>query len=143
MALKAFIESVRSGAEDTQAEVAITLDGGQNRTVQVTPKPSMWCSSSSMTMCLWGGTWWLRWRPEAGNLMYQVTTSYFLPWESLGAPDLVSDQDLVTIDVRYDRTALGVDDTVDVHVTVTMNEPAGAAEQSIIDLGLLRIHGRD
>ncbi len=47
--------------------------------------------------------------------MYQVTTSYFLPWESLSKyPDLVSDQDLVTIDVRYDRTALGVDDTVDV-----------------------------
>lgn len=138
MALKAFIESVRSGAEDTQAEVAITLDGGQNRTVQVTPETFDVVQFVVYDDVPVGQDIVVAMTTEGeGNLMYQVTTSYFLPWESLGKyPDLVSDRDLVTIDVHYDRTALSVDDTVGVDVTVTMNEPAGAAEQSIIDLGL-------
>ncbi len=38
MALKAFVESVRSGAENVDATVTITLDGGQTRTVRVTPE---------------------------------------------------------------------------------------------------------
>jgi hypothetical protein len=45
-------------------------------------------------------------------------------------------QDLVTIDVAYDRTELAVDDTVGVDVTVTLNDPTLSAEQTIIDLGL-------
>jgi len=138
MALKAFIESVRSGAEDTQAEVTVTLDGGQSRTVRVTPETFDVVQFVVYDDVPVGRDTVVEMTTEGeGNLMYQVTTSYFLPWESLGKyPDLVPDQDLVTIDVRYDRTALSIDDTVGVDVTVTMNEPAGGAEQSIIDLGL-------
>jgi len=72
-----------------------------------------------------------------GNLMYQVAASYYLPWELLMRyPDLVPVDDIVTIDVSYDRTELAVDDTVGVDVTVSLNEPDGVAEQTIIDLGL-------
>ena len=74
--------------------------------------------------------------------MYQVTGSYYLPWERLSLyPELIGGGDLVAIDVAYDRTELAVNDTVAVEVTVTLSEGAEAAgpavaEQAIIDLGL-------
>ncbi|MCU0522886.1 MAG: hypothetical protein MUF84_19640, partial [Anaerolineae bacterium] len=120
MALKAFIESVR------------------RRTVQVTPE-----TYDVVQMVVYddvpvGREVVVGMAIEGeGNLMYQVGTSYYLPWAALVKyPDLVPAQDLVTIDVAYDRTELAVDDTVGVDVTVKMNEPSGSAEQTIIDLGL-------
>ena len=40
-----------------------------------------------------------------------------------------------TVDVQYDRTELEVEDTVEVQVTVTLNQP-GRAEWALIDLGI-------
>jgi uncharacterized protein YfaS (alpha-2-macroglobulin family) len=72
-----------------------------------------------------------------GNLMYQVVSSYYLPWEKLAQyPDLVPQDELVSIDVAYDRTELAVNDAVTVNVTVNLNQPGGRAESALIDLGL-------
>jgi hypothetical protein len=69
--------------------------------------------------------------------MYQVSGGYYLPWQALALyPELASPQELVTIDVRYDRSELAVDDTVRVDVTVKLNQPGGRAESALIDLGL-------
>ena len=48
----------------------------------------------------------------------------------------MKDGDLVSIDVAYDRTELAVNDTVNVKVTVSLNQPGGKAESALIDLGL-------
>ena len=139
MALKAFVESVRSGAEDTDAVVTVTLDGGQTRTVQVTPETFDVVQTVFFDDVPVGRDTVVGMAIEGkGNLMYQVTASYYLPWDKVARyPDLVSaQQDLVTIDVSYDRTELSVDDTVGVAVTITLNELTGSAEQTIIDLGL-------
>ena len=70
-----------------------------------------------------------------GNLMYQLTGSYYLPWDVLPKyPELVETQETVSIDVNYDRTELKVDDTVTVNVNISLKD--GAAESAIIDLGL-------
>ena len=72
-----------------------------------------------------------------GNLMYQVAGSYYLPWDKLALyPELVPQEELVTIDVAYDRTELAVNDTVNVKVTVSLNQAGGTAESALIDLGL-------
>ncbi|MGC9521289.1 MAG: alpha-2-macroglobulin family protein [Anaerolineae bacterium] len=138
MALKALIESVRAGTEDVDASITVMVNGAQTRRVRVMPETldvvqtlvfadAELGSENEVTLAMEG----------RGSLMYQVTTSYVLPWASLDRyPEFVGDQDLVTIDVVYDRTELSVDDTVGVDVTVTLNEPEGAAEQSIIDLGV-------
>jgi uncharacterized protein YfaS (alpha-2-macroglobulin family) len=69
--------------------------------------------------------------------MYQVTGSYYLPWDKLAYhPDLVESKELVTIDVNYDRSELEVNDTVGVKVNVHLNQPGGKAESALIDLGL-------
>lgn len=68
-----------------------------------------------------------------GNLMYQVTTHYYLPWDLVPVEETVSD--LMTIDVEYDRTSLAVNDEVTVDVLVKLNEP-GVVKMALIDLGL-------
>jgi uncharacterized protein YfaS (alpha-2-macroglobulin family) len=137
LALKALIESVRSGAENVDAQVTVTLNSAQTRTVAVTPenfdvvqliafddlRPA---TENLVTISVEG----------EGNLMYQVAGSYYLPWETLPLyPELAGGEELVSIDVAYDRTQLAVDDTVNVDVKVTMNED-GRAEWALIDLGV-------
>lgn len=137
MALKALVESLRSGAEEMDATVTVALNG-ETRNVEVSPEtfdvvqmvvfddvPLGRDTAIDITMV------------GEGNLMYQVAGSYYLPWDRLPLyPELTKGEDLVTIDVAYDRAELAVNDTVGVEVTVRLNEPEGVAEQAIIDLGL-------
>jgi len=51
-------------------------------------------------------------------------------------PDQAPAQDLVKIDVAYDRTELAVNDSVAVNVTVTLNKAGGHADSAMVDLGL-------
>jgi hypothetical protein len=68
-----------------------------------------------------------------GNLMYQVMTRYYLPWEEVTPVPEVDE--LITIDVAYDRTALAVNDEVTVDVTVRLNQE-GVVKMALIDLGV-------
>jgi uncharacterized protein YfaS (alpha-2-macroglobulin family) len=137
LTLKALIASVKSGAENVDATVTVTLDGGQTKTVEVKPEnfdvvqmlvfddvPLGRENNVDITMA------------GEGNLMYQVAGSYYLPWDKLPFyPELLGEGgDLVTIDVTYDRAELAVNDTVGVDVVVTLNE--GVADSAIVDLGL-------
>jgi hypothetical protein len=68
-----------------------------------------------------------------GNLMYQVSTRYYLPWDAVEpTPET---EELITIDVAYDRTALAVNDEVTVDVDVRLNQ-AGVVKMALIDLGV-------
>jgi len=138
MALKAFVESVRSGAEDVDATVVITVDGGRERSLRVTPETFDVVQSIVYEDLPLGRDMAIGIAVEGeGNLMYQVTASGYLPWDRVPAyPELLPAGELVTIDVAYDRTELAVDDTVEVSVAVRMQMPEGVAEQAIIDLGL-------
>jgi hypothetical protein len=68
-----------------------------------------------------------------GNLMYQVATRYYLPWDQV--PPEPETEELITIDVAYDRTALAVNDTVTVDVGVKLNRQ-GVVKMALIDLGV-------
>jgi len=68
-----------------------------------------------------------------GNLMYQVATRYYLPWDQVPMLEMMGE--LMTIDVDYDRTALVVNDTVTVDVGVKLNTP-GVVKMALVDLGV-------
>jgi hypothetical protein len=68
-----------------------------------------------------------------GNLMYQVTTHYYLPWDRV--PTTPPDKEPITIDLSYDRTELAVNDEVTVNVGVQLNQP-GVVKMALIDLGV-------
>jgi hypothetical protein len=68
-----------------------------------------------------------------GNLMYQVATRYYLPWDQVEpVPEM---KELIGIDVVYDRTALAINDEVTVGVDVMLNQ-AGVVKMALIDLGV-------
>lgn len=138
MALKALIESVAAGGEGANAQLTVTLNGGQERTLEVTPDTFDVVQMISYEDVLPGAENRIEINMQGeGNLMYQVVSSYYLPWEKLAQyPDLVPQDELVSIDVAYDRTELAVNDAVTVNVTVNLNQPGGRAESALIDLGL-------
>ena len=134
--LKALLESVRAGAEKVDATVTVTINDEIVETVIVTPEKFDIVQEITFDNIFIGRENKVEIRIEGeGNLMYQVTGSYYLPWDVLPKyPDLVETLETVSIDVNYDRTELNVDDTVTVNVNISMNN--GAAESAIIDLGL-------
>lgn len=138
LALKALIQSVRSGGEKVNASVTVTLNGGQTKTIKVTPENFDVVQLLSFDDITPGSDNKVEFKVEGqGNLMYQVASSYYLPWDVLGKyPDVVPLQDAVTIDVKYDRTQIAVNDTVNVTVSVRLNQKGARAESALIDLGL-------
>ena len=68
-----------------------------------------------------------------GNLMYQVSTRYYLPWDKV--PPVPEEKEVITIDLAYDRTKLAVNDEVTVNVNVRLNEE-GVVRMALIDLGV-------
>jgi uncharacterized protein YfaS (alpha-2-macroglobulin family) len=136
LALKALIESVRAGGEDVNAIVTVSLNGGQTHIVQVSAENYDVVQLLSFEDISIGRDNMVEISMEGkGNLMYQVSGGYYLPWNKLvDYQDVVSEKELVDIDVAYDRTELEVNDIVNVNITVSLQE--GRADSALIDLGL-------
>jgi hypothetical protein len=67
-----------------------------------------------------------------GSFLYQVVGVYYLPWSMVSdSPD-----GPLSLEVTYDRTNLGVDETVSVHVMASYNVPGEKASMIMIDLGI-------
>ncbi len=68
-----------------------------------------------------------------GNLMYQVATRYYLPWDQVPMVEMMDE--IIIIDLAYDRTRLAVNDEVTVDVGVKLNRD-GVVKMALIDLGV-------
>jgi len=136
LSLKALIQSVRTGAEEVNAKVTVRLNEAQTRTVEIKPENFDVVQLLVFDDINIGRENVVDIQVEGdGNLMYQVSGSYYLPWNSLPRyPQLTHSGELLEIGLDYDRTEMVVNDTVGVNVTVTLKE--GQAESALIDLGL-------
>jgi uncharacterized protein YfaS (alpha-2-macroglobulin family) len=138
LTLKALLQSVRGSGDSTNATITITLNGGQERTLNLTSE-----NFDVVQMVVFddvnpGGENMVEIRAEGkGSMMYQLTGSYYLAWEDLAEnPQLDEQTELVQIEVAYDRTELAVDESVTQSVSVRLIEPGAKAEQAMIDLGI-------
>jgi uncharacterized protein YfaS (alpha-2-macroglobulin family) len=140
LSLKALIESAKAGEPTENVTVRVSLNGEEAEPIQITPEnfdvvqlvtfsdkavegdPSTGSGQRNVVRVEVEGE---------GNLMYQVTARYYVPWE-LVPPE---EREAMTIDVRYDRTDLQVDDTVRVDVTAKLNLE-GTAKMVVLDLGI-------
>jgi hypothetical protein len=136
-ALKALRESIRVAGDASEAVVRVSLNEGQEHTIRVTPEnfdvvqivvfddfqPG---EISELEISASG----------SGNLMYQISGSYFLPWGDQTGIAGDGSSGLVDIQVEYDRRTLRTDDTVGVDVSVEMVTPGSRSQSSIIDLGI-------
>ena len=136
LSLKALIQSVKMGTENVDATVTVTLNDGQTHTLNITPNNFDVVQLVTFDDINIGRENEVSVVVEGeGNLMYQISGSYYLPWEKISDyPQLTGGGDLVEIELNYDREEIAVNDTVGVNVLVTLKE--GQAESALIDLGL-------
>jgi 5-hydroxyisourate hydrolase-like protein (transthyretin family) len=133
LTLKALLLSVRKGGEGTDATVTVSLNGEETDPIRITEDNFDVVQLVSFTDRPVHGENKLRIGVEGkGNLMYQISTRYYLPWDKL--PASAPEASLMDIVVGYDRTELAVNDVVNVSVRVELQE--GAARQAIVDLGI-------
>ncbi len=133
LTLKALLLSVRKGGEGADATVTVSLNGEEADPIRITKDNLDVVQLVSFTDRPVTGENRLRLQVKGkGNLMYQISTRYYLPWDKVPAP--TAEEALMDIQVRYDRTELSVNDTITVAVRVELKE--GAARQAIVDLGI-------
>ncbi len=133
LTLKALLLSVRKGGEGAEATVTVSLNGEEADPIQITQDNFDVVQLVSFTDRPVMGENRLRIQVKGkGNLMYQISTRYYLPWDKIPAP--APEESPMDIAVRYDRTELAVNDTLNVTVRVELKE--GAARQAIVDLGI-------
>jgi len=135
LSLKALLLSVRQAVESVDATVTVSFDDRTADPIHVTAESYDVVRVVSFDDVAGGTEHAVTIRVEGeGNLMYQVSGSYYLPWPDV-AP-VPTEEELISIDVAYDRTELAVNDTVGVTVTVALNQPGGVAEWVLVDLGI-------
>lgn len=120
LTLKALIASLSSGSDNTAASVSVLLNGEEvaqrdfdelNGDVlwQVDLSDQVGEGEHDVSLVYEG----------VGNLMWQVATTHYMPWDV--AP--VEPPGPLAIDVAYDKTELATDDVINVTVTVTNSDP--------------------
>ena len=133
LTLKALLLSVHKGGEGADATVMVSLNGEETDPIRITEDSFDVVQMVSFTDKPVPGDNKVRIEVKGkGNLMYQISASYYLPWDKV--PVVEMGQPLMNIAVSYDRTELAVNDTVEVSVHVELTE--GAARQAIVDLGV-------
>jgi hypothetical protein len=133
LTLKALLLSVAKGGEGSEATVMVSLNGEQADPILINKENSDVVQQVSFTDRPVHGDNTLRIQVDGeGNLMYQVSTRYYLPWDKVPSPR--PEASLMDIAVAYDRTELAVNDVIRVSVNVELKQ--GAARQAIVDLGI-------
>jgi uncharacterized protein YfaS (alpha-2-macroglobulin family) len=131
--LKALLLSIRKGGEGSDATVQVSLNGEEADPIRITQKNFDVVQLVSFSDKPVLGDNRVRIQVKGkGNLMLQISTRYYLPWDKVPAP--ASELSLMDIAVSYDRTELAVNDVIQVFVHAELRE--GAARQAIVDLGI-------
>jgi uncharacterized protein YfaS (alpha-2-macroglobulin family) len=131
-ALKTLLLSMRQAAQEISGTVTVSVNGKEAASFQITQadydvirqvdaRSFTQTGENDVTITLKG----------KGSALYQIVSKYYMPW-SLVKP---SAQELLKIDVSYDRTKLATDDIVTATVRV-LNNDAREANMIVIDLGL-------
>lgn len=135
LALKALLESSHNSREQVDAALTISLNSGQARTLRVSPENFDVVQLVAFNDLKPGQNQVAIEMNGEGNVMYQITGAYYLPWERAARDaDTLPAASGVQIDLAYERTHLAVDDTVGVSVTIALAQ--GHADSALIDLGL-------
>jgi hypothetical protein len=137
MSLKALLESTRSGSAPVDAEVRILLDGVQAGAVRVNAENSDVVQLVSLAdLPLEGAPTLELVMVGEGSLAYQVSGSYYLPWQQAPYGDAPALPEAASLRVAYDRSELAVGETVRVDVRFAPADPAATIASAMVEVGL-------
>jgi hypothetical protein len=133
LALKTLLASITASQGPADATVGAMVNGVAVPALRITPDNQDVLRLVDLTPHLRAGENEVRLAMAGtGNLAYQLTATYYLPWAAVGGPP----QEPITLRVEYDRTTLAVNDRVQVTATVTNNVPGSTVNMALVDLGL-------
>lgn len=133
LALRALVASaLESGTGAAEGTVYVSFDGseeralefraGENNAVQVLTFDDVSPGAREISFRVEG----------KGAFAYQISTSYYVPWEGMDEPN--ANAQAMDIQVEYDRTQLHVNDKARAAATVELLE--GEARMAVVDLGV-------
>ncbi|MCJ7823213.1 MAG: hypothetical protein MUQ26_09100, partial [Armatimonadetes bacterium] len=131
-ALKALLLSLQKAADEIDASVSIEVNGKQAASFRITQDDYEVVRQVDARELIRTGKNEVRITTEGkGSALYQIVAKYYMPWALVKPPA----QELLTIDVEYDRTELAMNDIVTASVRVVNNDPRDC-NMVVIDLGV-------
>ncbi|PJB63451.1 MAG: alpha-2-macroglobulin, partial [Armatimonadetes bacterium CG_4_9_14_3_um_filter_58_7] len=129
--MKALTLATDKATGETNAEVTVSLNGKKSESFAITPEDSDVMRQIDLKPLVQEGKneVAIQFSGEGGAL-YQISARYYTPWTKTGPAD-----ELLSIDVNYDRTELAVNDFVTCNVRIANNQ-RGAANMVVVDLGI-------
>ena len=131
-ALKAFCMAAGGATQPPDATVEVSLNGAPSTVVRLNAETGdilhlvdlqeQTVRGENTVRLAFAGT---------GSSLYQIVGRYYLPWDDVEPPV----EELIGIDVQYDRTELAVNDTVGCRVRIENHRP-GKAKMVVIDVGV-------
>jgi len=131
-ALKALLLSMQKAAQEIDGTVTIWVNGEEAGSFRITQADYEVVRQLDARHLIDEGENDVRITLDGkGSALYQIVAKYYLPWEMVTPPA----EELLTIDIDYDRTQLATDDILTASVRVVNNDPR-EANMVVIDLGL-------
>jgi uncharacterized protein YfaS (alpha-2-macroglobulin family) len=131
-ALKALLQSLARAAEEIDAQVTVEVNGKHVGSFKITQDDYEVVRQVDAREVVRSGANQVEITVKGkGSALYQIVGKYYLPWELIERPK----QELLSIDVEYDRTKLAADDMVTAAVRVVNNDRRDC-NMVVIDLGV-------
>ncbi len=131
IAMRALVAALGGMSEDANADVIVMMNGKQVQEIKVDKTNADVMQQIELTEGLTDkNTVEITVKGE-GNFLYELTSTYYLPWKILPKPTIPP----FDISIKYDRTTLIVNDLVAVNVSIRLNKP-GKAQMVMVDLGI-------
>lgn len=131
IALRALVAALGGTAEDINATVVVIHNGKKVSEIKIDKNNADVMQQIELNENLKNdNTVEIQLKGE-GNFLYEITSSYYIPWKDLPKPPMP----LFAIDLNYDRKTLSMNDLVNVDVSIKLLK-SGTAQMVMIDLGI-------
>lgn len=132
LSLKAMINALTGNSETADASIQIFVDNELVETLNINEDNSDVLQLVELKQYAKKGDTPVKIVMQGeGNLFYQVVGIYYVDWKGIEIPS----QDLITIDLNYDKTTLKVNDIVTANVNAVYHGE-GFVNNAIIDVGI-------
>lgn len=129
--LRSLVAALGGSAEDVNADVIVMMNGKTVTELTIDNENADLMHQVELTDYLGTSNKVEITVKGEGNFLYEIASTYYIPWKELPRPE----KPPFTIDVKYDRTKLAINDQVNVDVSIKLNA-AGTAQMVMIDLGI-------
>lgn len=131
IAMRALIAALGGSTEDVKADVFVKMNGKQIKEINIDKTNADVMQQIDLTEYIGADNSVEISVKGEGSFLYELTSTYYLPWDVLPKPAIPP----FDISVKYDRTSMSINDLVNVNVSVRLNKP-GKAQMVMVDLGI-------